>query len=265
MAAVMFGRGVPVGRRAPAGTLYSDTTGGPLWMSVEDPIGTQRWRPIGIEAFGRFEHFRPDAGATLPAPLGTQDTSAAGSPTLNYVADADGGTYKLALATDNEVEAITLYDADQLTMDIDKRPVFGIRLKVQPDVTGAGGTFAAGDKFAFGLGSARNATLDNMTLNAWFLLAGANLNVYWETDDGTTDDDDNDSGVDYVDDTFLECWVAVESDNKAHFYINGAEVGQGSLAAASGNVQVFLELAKAAAANKDHTVTIDWICAFSRS
>lgn len=268
MASTMFGRGIPVGRvRAKPGVIYHDTEGGPSWQRVEDPVGTQRWRPIGLQGFPHvFEHFLPDAGATLPAPWGKQDTSAAGAPVTDYVADADGGNYTLALAADNEVETLTLYHVDQLLFDITKRPVFGCRLKIAPDITGGGGLFAAGDKFVFGLASARNATLDSIVTNAWFMATGANLNIYVESDDGTTDTDDTDTAVDYVADTFIEVWIDIEATAPtARFCINDSQVKKTSIAAATGNVQPYLEIQKAAAANKDHKVTVDWICTFSRS
>lgn len=268
MAVTMFGKGIPVGRRknAPAGCVYYDTTGGPAWVRIEDPVGTLRWRPLWHAGLaGVFEHFLPTAGVTLPAPWAKQDTSAAGSPTTDYVANADGGNYVLKFDTTNEVETLSLYFGDHLFLDVVKRPVFGARFKIEPDVTGGGGLFAAGDKLVCGLGSARNATLDNMTTNLWIMSAGANLNLYAESDDGTTDSDDVDTGVDYVANTFIEVWGEIDGSGLAHLFVDDAKVYQKTMAAATGNLQFFFEQQKAAAANKDHRTTFDWACAFSRS
>lgn len=205
------------------------------------------------------EDFLADAGATLPKPWGTQDTSAAGSPTLDYVADAAGGRYVLKLATDNEVEAITLYWADQLMIDITKKPVIEFRIKVESDVTGAGGLFAAGDKLVMGLASNRNATLDNVTTNAWFMFTGANHNIYVESDDGTTDTDDTDSGADWAENTFVTLRIDCTNLAAVKFYVDNVLKAQTAISAATGNVQPFFELTKAAAANKDHRLTIDYV------
>lgn len=208
--------------------------------------------------FRMFNDFELAAGATLPVPLATQDTSAAGSPTLDYVNDAAGGQYQMKLATTNEVEALTLYFGDQLVIDPTKKPVVHLRLKVESDVTGAGGLFAAGDKLVFGLASDRNATLDNITRNAWFMFAGANHNIYIEGDDGTTDTDDTDTGIDWVENTFTDFVIDFTELAAVRFSVNGVHAGAVNLAAISGNMQLFIELTKAAAANKDHRLTLDY-------
>lgn len=220
----------------------------------------------GLRYTGVFEDFLADAGATLPKPWGTQDTSSAGSPTLDYVADQAGGKYVMKLATTTEAEAITLYWADQLMIDVTKNPLFLAYLKIESDVTGTGGVFAAGDKLVCGLASARNATLDNIATNAWFSFCGANHNILVETDDGTHDTDDQDTGVDWSEDT--ETFLAIDAADLSdvRFYVDGVDVTPSTgmnMHHATGNLQVFVELTKASAANKDHRVTIDCIGAFA--
>lgn len=206
-----------------------------------------------------FEDFLEPSGTTLPAWLGTQDTSAAGSPTLDYVDDSHGGIFVLKLAADNEAEAITLYGGDNLTVDINNKPILEMRVKIDPDVTGAGGDLAAGDIIVMGLASARNATLDNVAEHAWFRFEGANHNILVESDDGTTDDNDNDTGVDWVDGTYLTLKVDCSDLTNVVFSIDGAKFGGYDISDATGNVQPFIEVTKAAAANFDHRVTIDYI------
>lgn len=223
--------------------------------------GTARKVPIHIGPAGHFRigsDFELAAGGTLPAPLATQDTSAAGSPTLDYSNDAAAGHFVLKLATTNEAEAISLYFGDQTIVDPTKKPVLQMRLKVESDVTGAGGAFAAGDKLVFGLASDRNATLDNITRNAWFMFAGANHNIYIEGDDGTTDTDDTDTGIDWAENTFTDFAIDFTELANVKFFVNGVHAGAVNLAAISGNMQFFIELTKAAAANKDHRLTIDF-------
>lgn len=236
---------------------------GPSELSVVAADGVDsRWAAIQagpVAAYRSWSDFDYDAGATLPLPWGKQDTSAAGSPTTDFVADAAGGVYVLALATTNEVETLTLYFADQLTVDITKKPVIRMRIKVQSDVTGGGGLFAAGDKLVMGFASARNATLDNVATNAWFMFAGANHNIYVETDDGTTDTDDADTGVDWAENTYVDLRIDCAELGAVKFFVNGVLVATKAMSAATGNVQPFFELQKAAAANKDHKLSVDYV------
>jgi len=212
------------------------------------------------------EDFLQKNGSSLPLPWATQDTSSAGTPTLDYAADATNGAFQLGLATTTEAEAISLYWADQRMIDITKKPVMLFRAAVIPDATGAGGVFASGDKLVMGLASDRNATLDSVATNAWFMMAGANMNIYSETDDGTTDTDDKDTALDYVSGTYR--WFGIDCTNLASikFYLHDAnnvwrpmQSVTHKMSAATGNVQPFFELTKASAANKDHSLLIDYI------
>jgi hypothetical protein len=236
---------------------------GPSEVSVVASDGVDsRWAALEagpVAGYRRYFDFDFDAGATLPLPWGKQDTSAAGSPTTDFSADVAGGVYVMKLDTTNEVEAITLYFADQLTVNIAKKPVLRFRLKVESDVTGAGGLFAAGDKLVMGFASARNATLDNVVTNAWFMFAGANHNIYTESDDGTTDTDDQDSGVDWAENTYADFRIDCTELGAVKFFVNGVLVATRSIPLATGVVQPFFELTKAAAANKDHRLTIDYV------
>lgn len=219
------------------------------------------WRVVDAGAYRVFEDFALASGGTLPAPWGTQDTSTAGAPTLDYSDDAAGGQFVLKLAADNEVEAITLFHSDQLTFDPAKVLTFHARVKIEPDVTGGGGELASGDTIAIGFATARDATLDDVTEHAWFRLVGdgANKDILFEADDGTTDTDDQDSGQDWTADTWIDLQIVVDADQLAHFYVDGVKVGEADVSQASGNWQPIVEVAKAAAANNDHRVTIDLI------
>lgn len=204
-----------------------------------------------------FEDFLLDAGATLPKPWGTQDTSAAGTPTLDYVADVHGGEYKLQHANTNEAEAVGLNFGDQLIFDITKDPIFETRLKI--DGTSAA-VLPSGTRLVAGLASARNATLDSVATNAWFRVEGAGSGraILWETDDGTTDTDDQATNQSYAEGTYLVLKIDATTLTAVKFYINGALVGTGSIAAATGNVQPFIELQKDSGTGTVK-VTIDYI------
>ena len=249
----------------PVGSIICRDDGLPL-VSAPGPSSTPFHAALQAGPVGGvriFDDFLQDAGATLPAPLGKQDTSAAGTPTLDYSADAAGGAYVMKLDTTNEAEKITLYFADQLVIDITKKPLLQFRMKIEPDVTGAGGDLGASDIIVAGLASARNATLDSVTTNAWFRFEGANHNILWETDDGTTDDNDNDTGINWADNTYALYTIDASSLAAVRFFVNGVPCGVADMSAATGNLQFFIEVQKAAAANMDHRVTVDFfdVCA----
>lgn len=114
----------------------------------------------------RTEHFDYKAGATLPLPFAKKDTSSAGAPVTDFVTDASAGHYNMALAADTEAEILTLYHNDNLSVDPDLQPIIAVRLKINPDVTGATGQFNSGT-LVVGLGSAQNDTPDSVARNAW--------------------------------------------------------------------------------------------------
>lgn len=188
------------------------------------------------------EDFLATAGATLPAPWAARETSPGGTPVMDYVANAANGEYKILHDATSEAQNMTLYFGDSLFIDITKKPIFECRVKVA--FSGSNTNFSADQRAVFGVGSARNATLDSMTLNAWFRLEGANLNIFWETDDNVSNVDDQDSGVDIVDDTYITFRIDMSNLGAVGFYINGTLVGTGVMTGATGNIQPFIEIQK---------------------
>lgn len=205
-----------------------------------------------------MEDFFPAAGATLPAPWGTQDTSSAGSPTLAYVNDAANGAFTLTHDAQSEAQNLTLYFADQLVIPATAKPVFECRMKVNF----AGAAFSADQRIVIGLAAARNATLDNNAKHAWFRIEGASLNIYKETDDGTTDSDDKDTGIDIVDDTYTTFRIDMSNTSNIGFYVdNVAATGFTMAAAALAStdlLQPYIEIQRDAGTEAE-AVTIDYI------
>lgn len=211
---------------------------------------------------GAYEHdFEYGAGSTLPAWLATQDTSAAGTPTLDYVANSDLGTYTLTHDATNEQQNLTLYGGDSKPLPIANSPWLICCAKLNT----AGATMSADQRLVMGLASNRNAALDSVVTHAWFRLEGANWNILTETDDGTTDDDDNDSALDWSDAAYawfrirvnpaLAVTFEVDLDDGNGWQTAGATL---SLAAATGNVQPFIELQRDAGAEAE-ALTIDYL------
>lgn len=229
------------------------------------------------QIYGITEDFIQAAGGTLPGPWATQDTSTGGTPTLAYVNSQNGrmgGFFRMKLDTTTEVEAITLYHNDVLLFDLNDHLIFEWLVYITPDVTGAGGALGAGDKIVFGLGSARNATLDSMSLNAWFMLKGGSAHWFLETDDNVTNTDDVDTEVHF--DTYQDATnggitqygqllsIDLTDLSNVRFLINNVDVvPKGTTMSMAGittpvfYVQPFIEVQKASAANKDHCVDVD--------
>jgi hypothetical protein len=222
-----------------------------------------------------FEDFLYKAGTTLVLPTATTK-SGANSVAADYVTSADGGTITITTTTNNEAQTNRLDHADNLGIDIGKVRFFEARFSLTPDVTGASGAMLVGDELRVGLAAAHNATLDSNALHAWFGIDNAGLSLLYESDDGTTDVAIADSGLDVVAATFVNVLIdftdgladvrfyADVSGSAVPDYRNGY-VGSTSMAAASGNVQPYCFLGKAAATNSDHTVTLDfWRVVYSR-
>jgi len=213
---------------------------------VELKRGQRRDRSCEI-----FEDFFADAGATLPTPWGTVDVSSAGSPTIDYVADSANGSFGLTHDTQDELQSMTLSFADQLVVDIAQGPVFEAKVTLTTALT-------ADQRVVVGLASARNATLDSIATNAWFRMEGANLDILWETDDGTTNDDDNNTGSDWVSGTAMVLRIDCRNLAQIVFYIDGVAVAAGAMAAATGNLQPYIEIQKDAGADAN-SLAIDYV------
>jgi hypothetical protein len=172
----------------------------------------------GGSTFVYEQDFPLAVGGTLPPPL-AKDGQTAGS-TGDYLADVAGGVYSLATDATSEAQAIQLTFGNQLIVDPTKGPVFEARVRL--NIPGA--TPSADERWVVGLCSDHtNAedSLDDTVSNAWFRGEGANLNIFAEGDDGTNDDDDNDTTIDYVDNTFLLLKIDMTDLDAVTFSING--------------------------------------------
>jgi len=221
-------------------------------LSMRQPVSL---RGNSIEV---FEDFLLKAGATIALPWNIQDTSAAGTPTKDYVSNALGGQFKLQHDNTNEVQNIGLNWNDHLAFDITKKPILEVRLKIDGTAAAAFGNGI--ERLVVGFASARNATLNSVTTNAWFRIEGdgSTRKIKYETDDNTTDSALTDSTKTYAEGTFVTLRVDCSDLTAVAFYVNGAKVGTLSMAAATGNVQPFVELQKDSGTGTI-AVTIDYI------
>lgn len=206
-----------------------------------------------------FEDFVGKALNVTDSIWGTNDTSSGGTPTIAIVADAADGKFALAFDNTSEAQVVGLDWNDELNIDVDKSPVFICKLSVDANLNAA-------DEFAFGFAGAQNDTLDNIAQNAWFRLDGA-MSLLLESDDGTTDTDDQDTGVDLVAATEYEFKIDVSDKSDVKFYYRTTLDGAWTallatttfdISAYSGNLQPLFQLAKSSGAQTTG-VKIDYV------
>lgn len=175
----------------------------------------------GSGYFVKEEDFPLDAGGTLPAPL-AKDVQA--DATGDYLADAANGVYSLATAVTSEAQAAQLTYGDQLILDPTKNLVFEARVRL--NIPGA--TPTADERWVVGLASAHansEDSLDAVVSHVWFRGEGASLSVFVEGDDAAIDTDDQDSTIDYVDNTWMLLKIDMSDLAAVEFSIDGAAAG----------------------------------------
>lgn len=210
------------------------------------------WAGFGMDKSARIqEDFLQSSSGTLPAPWAVSDTSAAGSPTLDYIDDADNGEYTLAFDSQDEAQSLVLYFGDSLHIDATKRPFIEWRVKIDADTA-----LSADDRVVVGIAAAHNATLDSNAGHAWFRME-ATQDILIESDDGTTDTDDTDSTVDWVDDTYVTLAIDLANLAAVAFYVDGALVGTTDCSDLTGSLQPYAAVQKDAGA-VTHALVVDY-------
>ncbi|MEM2160743.1 MAG: hypothetical protein QXN55_07310 [Candidatus Nitrosotenuis sp.] len=194
-------------------------------------------------------------------PWTLKDNSSAGAPTTAIVADADNGQYAIILASNDEAEVETLYWNDELNIDTAGGPVMVLYMTVNEDIT-------TNDTLVFGFADAQNDTTDSTTYNAWFKLAET-MDLLIESDNNTTNDDDNDTGINLVEDTWYMFKIDCSDPTDCDFFYSTTPgndwtelLASTPFAIGSGvNVQSYIQIQKSGSGT-DSTVpgiTIDYV------
>lgn len=161
-------------------------------------IGTDKVLP-SMRNIGDYVEFVDEFAGAAPDAVqwSLNDTSSAGTPTQVYEADETA----ITLAMDSQSEAqVCSYDfGDKLQFDIDDNPIFIARFKVP--------TIAANEEAVIGMGAAWNDTLNSSAAHAWFKL-DATMDLLVESDDGTNDNDDEDTTINLTADTYI--WIKID-------------------------------------------------------
>jgi len=168
------------------------------------------------------EEFSKDAGDTLPD-YWAVDAETANS-TEDYVTDEVGGGYSLINSSDSEAQSTQLFGGDNLQIDLNEKPI--VEFWIRMDLTGTNALGSADQRLVIGVcGNHTNAedSLDAVTTSAWFRMEGTSANILVEADDNNTNTDDQDSGVDLVDNAENHFLIDFSDLSAVKFEINGVE------------------------------------------
>lgn len=188
------------------------------------------------------ENFTYASGTPGPYGWTILDTSSGGTPTYLYL---DGGGLKLLCANTSEAEVLTLFHNNIEMIDIDELHYIRWYLKVSG--------IDAVTTLVAGVADGQNDTADSIATNAWFRIEGSasTSNLLTESDDGTRDNDDKATGktlsstVKMLEIRFKETALGTQD---VRFFVDSERVTTGTtfnMAAATGNVQPFIQLQKA--------------------
>jgi len=215
----------------------------------------------GFAGAGVCEVFSDFIQATAAAsdPFGTNDTSAAGAPTLAANDDAVDGAFELLHDNTDELQELTLSFGDSLMVPAGQGWVMEARVKI---VIASGASFSADQRCVIGMASARNATLDSVADNAWFRIEGASNVWQLEGDDGTTNTDDQASSpsTSYTDDVYQVLRIDGRDLDAVQFSIDGQNVGEVDVSgmAATDGLQFIAEIQKDGGTETD-ALEIDYV------
>lgn len=165
--------------------------------------------------------------AFLSVPTGTQAVGAFGFPKVL------GGAQSIVLTATNEAQCIDLFSVDRFAVAANAIAEVIIRL-------GANGSTSAVD-LTIGMANGTSTTdADAITEAAFFHVDGGALDIFAESDDGTTEVNATDTTVDITEGSAVanrfEFWLDARNPADVRYYINGAEVLNGT--ANLGNINV---------------------------
>ena len=183
--------------------------------------------------------------------------------------DIVNGSMALGLDNTDESQIIAMHFGDNLCLSMNQGLIFEARLTFTTLPTTGTQTVQS----VWGLASSHATPLDNVTTNAWFRLeSGAQTTLLWETDNGDTDDDDNDASTTLVASTYNIYRIDCTDTSAVKFYVDETLVGTSdmstTLSSDEAKVQPYFNVSKIKSTNNTGTGTmlIDYVrCYQSRS
>jgi hypothetical protein len=192
--------------------------------------------------------------ATVPDLWTPRIARTAGVVHVAPVADTIGGEVVCQLGATDEAQVAGIDFGDRLCLRGDKLPWFEARFKIS--------AVAASTRYVVGLASAYNATFDSVAKHLWFRIEGNSLSLLVETDDATTDNDDQDTGIDLVADTYVKVAGVFLDGGRVAFSVNDQEVKILTCSASAMGSSLLQPVAynqkDTAAGTEEHALTLDY-------
>lgn len=165
-----------------------------------------------------------------------------------------GGAHKLILSSTNEAQKVDMLSKDGFAVSANAIVEFAIEVV-------ADGSGSAPDA-SFGVANATHATdADSITDSLFCHLNGNDVNIYFESDDGTTEVAATDSTLDYTEGTRFEVWFDMRDPADVQVYVNAALVLGSTVFNVAASVATWKLLAhveKTAAADT-YDIDLDWM------
>ena len=232
-------------------------------------IGGEATIPLGdLALFSKVNFFDDFLGSMLKKIVTGENTTALWTTVetqlnlaIGNVADATNGVVQLTLDSDDIAQVACLYFGDSEQFLIGQGLIFEARVTMA--VLCATGTEEV--EAAFGLAGEHNADLDTVDIKAWFRTdspAGGALK--WESDDDTTADEDNATGITIVAGTYNIFKIDASDISNVMFFVDDVLVGTADMSALDGTlakVQPYFQLSKAVSSANTGvaTMNIDWV------
>ena len=241
---------------------------------IHEAVSEKRWvsRSGPGDYVTLFSDFIQDVGETPVLPwVVTEDGST--SATGDFI-DAPDGVLRLLHSTDNAAEAMLLSLGGTNAISPTKEPIFEARVKVNLSTDSA---FAAASVYEVIVGmctagsavSASAEAFDGFDDNVGFRLGGgaqATNSIFMESDDGTTDNDDVDSGIDFTAGSYHVYKIDMTKINDVKFYVDGVLANNGntfdmSAISASDYLEPFILFARTnnGGTERAHSLDIDYV------
>ena len=228
-----------------------------------------------------FSDFIQDVGETANLPFVYSETGGSGAQTGDFI-DAPDGVFRLAHTAADEVQANLLSLGGTNAISPTKEVIFEARVKVNLNTDSTFSTDSVYEVIV-GMATAGSAVsvsagaFDGFADNVGFRLGGgaqATNSIFLESDDGTTDNDDKDSGIDFTSGTYHTYKIDMTDISNVKFYVDGVSANNGntfdmSAIAATDYLEPFILFARTnsgATPDRAHSLDIDYVkCTWKRS
>jgi len=225
-----------------------------------------------------FSDFIQDVGETVNLPFVYSEAGSSGNQSGNF-RDAPDGVYRLTHSADNEAQANLLSLGGTNAISPTREPIFEARVRVN---FASGSIFEAASVYEVFVGmvtagsavSASAAAVDGFADNVGFRLGGggqATNSIFLESDDGTTDNDDVDSGIDFTDGSWHTLKIDMTDLSNILFYVDGVLANNGNTfdadqMAATDYLEPFILFSRTNAGGTEvtHSLDIDYVRVISK-